>query len=258
MADKKGIILLTNDDGIHSQGWKTFYRRLSEEWDVCVVVPEYEQSGKSVSITLNEPLRVRRQDDTIFSTNGTPADCINLGVHLVLAGKTPDIIVSGINKGLNIGGDVLYSGTMGAAIEGSLLGILSVACSLEYKRGGEYADFDKASVFTQDLLRHLVPRLPADIRLLNLNLPFDAERYSLENVRVTQLGRRSYKDLIMRRLDPRKRPYYWYSGEKIHWQADEEADYTAIKQGYVSLTPIKLLATDKGAKKALHRCLRID
>ncbi len=244
--NKKPVILLTNDDGIHSLSWKYMMDLLSEWADAVAIVPEYEQSGKAISITLNEPLRIRKHEDRLFSTNGTPADCINLGISIILEGKKPDIIVSGINKGLNIAQDILYSGTFGAALEGYTKGIVSFALSLDYKKDGIYADYLKASELCNGIVSEIINRIKQPY-LYNVNLPFDSRYYTKDRVRITRLGCREYEDLVIMRKDPRNRPYYWYSGNKQKIRHDELSDICMIKKGYISITPLKALSIDENA-----------
>ncbi len=248
----KPVILLTNDDGIHSLSWKFMIKCLSGWADAVAIVPEYEQSGKAVSITLNDPLRVRKHEERLFSTNGTPADCVNLGISILLDGEKPDYIVSGINKGLNVAQDILYSGTFGAAIEGFTKGITSFALSLDYKRGDDYADYEKASEICNQIILFITERIRKPY-LYNINLPFDSKYYRMDRIRTTRLGNREYDDMVIKRKDPRKRPYYWYSGVKKRIKKDQLSDIHMISNGYISVTPIRVLAEDTDADTELRK-----
>lgn len=244
------IALLTNDDGIHSPGWRCLYEMLSEWCRVFIIVPEYEQSGKGVSITLNEPLRIRKHEEYLYTTNGTPADCVNLGINVLLKGRKPDLLISGINKGLNVAQDLLYSGTFGAAMEGYNNKIISFAVSLDYKKENKYANYEKASKISNDIILHIIENIQKPF-LYNINLPFQEKYYSLDRIRISRIGKRQYEDAVLKRSDPRNRPYYWYSGNKQKIDMDERSDINLIRNGYISITPVEMLDIDKEGEESL-------
>lgn len=246
-------ILLTNDDGIFARGIKALAAELVRVADVTVVAPDREQSATSHALTLHRPLRIRKLEEGWYSVDGTPTDCVNLGVLSLLEGTPPDLVVSGINAGLNLGDDVTYSGTVSAAFEGALLGLPAVAFSQEIEEG---YSFERAASFARRLVSELLdgrlrtPRAagsgaegPGDElppgHLLNVNFP--ARPFA--GVRRTRLGRRRYQQSIVEKLDPRGRKYFWIAGTP-EWQDVEGSDHGAIREGHVSMTPLHLDLTD--------------
>ena len=225
-------ILVTNDDGIFSEGIKRLATALSEIAEVVVVAPDREQSAMGHALTLSRPLRMQKVQENWYAVDGTPTDCVNLGVLSILKDNPPDLVCSGVNFGLNLGDDVTYSGTVSATFEGTLLGIPSVAFSQEVAEGfsfGPAAQFARAIVET---LR--TEELPRDL-LLNVNVPAGP----IQGVRFTRLGRRVYKQSVIEKLDPRGRKYYWIAGTP-QWDRASGTDYEAISTGYVSVTPLHL------------------
>lgn len=233
-------ILLSNDDGVAADGLWALHDALASDAEICVVAPEREQSASSHALTLHQPLRVRTVNPSVFSIDGTPTDCVLMAVRGIpgLLDFKPDLVLSGINHGPNLGDDVTYSGTVAAAFEGHLLGIPSVAFSL-VSREKEFAAAARAA---RALVLHLIARPLPPRLLLNVNipsLPYD----ELQGFRITRLGKRTYEDVIVERLDPRGRPYYWLGGSPS-WDPDERSDMAAVRQGWVSVTPLHLDLTD--------------
>jgi 5'-nucleotidase len=227
-------ILVTNDDGIFSQGIKLLASALSEVAEVWVVAPDREQSAMGHALTLSRPLRMQRVEERWFAVDGTPTDCVNLAVLHLLKDSPPDLVFSGINFGLNLGDDVTYSGTVSATFEGTLLGIPSVAFSQEVAEG---FSFEPAARFARQVAELLLGRgsdLPRDL-LLNVNVPSG----EIHGVRFTKLGRRTYKQSVVEKLDPRGRKYYWIAGVP-QWHAGEGTDYEAVSTGSISVTPLHL------------------
>src|SRR5258708_20658349 len=223
-------ILVTNDDGIFSEGIKTLVAALSELADVLVVAPAREPSASGPALTLSRPLRMQKVRDNWYSVDGTPTDCVNLAVLWVLKDRPPDLVCSGINFGLNVGDDVTYSGTVSATFEGTLLGIPSLAFSQEV---GEGFSFELAARFARRLVQTLLEeKLPPDL-LLNVNVPAGA----IGGVSFTRLGRRVYKQSVVEKLDPRGRRYYWIAGTPM-WQSDSGTDHEAVASGRGSITPL--------------------
>jgi 5'-nucleotidase len=206
---------------------------------VTIVAPDREQSATSHSLTLHRPLRIRNVSDGILTVDGTPTDCVLLGVHGFLK-RRPDLIVSGINHGPNMGNDVFYSGTVAAASEGAFLGIPSIAVSLAT---WEHAGFEAAGRVVRSLSADLVRiGIPAG-NCVNINIP--AKPWDeLKGVRVTRLGTRVFRDVIVEKTDPRGKHYYWIGGEDPTWEHDETSDFTAVSEGYVSVTPLSFELTD--------------
>jgi 5'-nucleotidase len=227
-------ILVTNDDGIYSEGLKKLAAALREVGDVTIVAPDREQSAASHALTLNRPLRLLELQKDEWIVDGTPTDCVNLAVLKLMKHARPDIVVSGINFGPNLGDDVTYSGTISAAFEGALLNIPSIACSALI---GEHFSFDRCATFAAQLTRHVLDNTDRDPNVvLNVNFPNGEFR----GVRVTKLGKRVYSEGVIERLDPRGRKYYWIGGEPPTWRPGEGTDFEAVKDGYVSLTPLHL------------------
>ncbi|MEM9291785.1 MAG: 5'/3'-nucleotidase SurE [Acidobacteriota bacterium] len=232
-------ILVTNDDGVFSEGIKLLAEALEGLGRVVVVAPDREQSASGHSLTLHRPLRLRKIRDHWYSVDGTPTDCVNIAVLGLLKDEgKPDLVVSGINFGPNLGDDVTYSGTVSATFEGSLLNIPSVAFSQEISEGFSFATGARfAHDFIEELLRE-PEDLPQDL-LLNVNLPAGP----IQGVKLTRLGHRVYQQSLVEKLDPRGRKYYWIAGSPV-WTEEEGTDHAAVSSGYVSVTPLHLDLTD--------------
>jgi 5'-nucleotidase len=246
MADRMvrrggSTILLTNDDGVHAPGLIALADALAELGDSYVIAPEREQSTCGHALTLHRPLRVHTLGERRFAVNGTPSDCVNLGV-LGFLPEAPAVIVSGINHGSNLGDDVTYSGTVSAAMEGTLLGVPSVAVSLA--DGGDFAEAGRVARLV--VMRVLAEGLP-DKTLLNVNVPAQPPR----GIRVTRLGHRVYSGKIVEQADPRGRPHYWIGAGAPEWGALEGTDMGAVHEGYVAVTPVHLDLTNHRALDAM-------
>ncbi|HEU4333402.1 MAG TPA: 5'/3'-nucleotidase SurE [Candidatus Eisenbacteria bacterium] len=232
-------ILVTNDDGIHAEGLKVLADAVRPLGTITIVAPDREQSATSHSLTLHRPLRIRKIADDIMTVDGTPTDCVLLGVHGFLKHR-PDLIVSGINHGPNMGNDVFYSGTVAAASEGAFLGIPAVAVSLATWEG---KSFEAAGRVVERLLPRLLEiGIPAG-KCLNINVPARPWE-ALKGVRITRLGTRVFRDVIVEKTDPRGKLYYWIGGEDPTWEHDEASDFAAVSEGYVSVTPLTFELTD--------------
>lgn len=240
MSGKEEIsILLTNDDGIRAPGLTALAESLRDIGKVTVVAPEIEQSASSHSITLNRPLRINEYGDKRYSVTGSPADCVIMAVYEIME-KKPDIVVSGINHGPNMGEDIIYSGTVGAAIEGYILGFDSIAVSVT---SWNPDSFEEAASVSSYLVSIIFEREKEKKLLLNVNVP-PATGSNLKGIEITKLGSRVYNDLIIRKTDPRGDSYYWIGGGEPGWKDEEKTDFHAIKSGFVSVTPISLSMTD--------------
>lgn len=235
-------ILVTNDDGIHSPALMQLRTQLSAFGRVTVVAPDRNQSATSQSLTLHRPLRIHPHGDDVYSVDGTPADCVLIAFHGMLIDR-PDLVISGINHGPNMGEDVFYSGTVAAAIEGALQGVPAIAASLVTR---ELTDFAEPAAMVGGIVRQVLERgLPKSL-LLNLNFPF-LPRQDLKGVRITRLGSRVYQDTLVKKVDPRGKDYYWIGGEDPIWKPIEGTDFHAVDQGFVSMTPMQLNLTDAQA-----------
>jgi len=242
------LILVSNDDGVHSEGVVALADALRGLGEVVVVAPDRERSAVSHSLTLHRPLRVEELGPGRYAVNGTPTDCVNLAVNGVL-GRRPNLVVSGINKGANLGDDVTYSGTVSAAMEGTLLGVPSLAISL---LGRGSFSFEAAGVFSARLAAWVVERgLPADT-LLNVNVPAMVDGQTIRGFALTRMGRRRYGDAIVEKVDPRGKKYYWIGGEELEFVDEEGTDFHAVSQGLISVTPIHLDLTNYKSFDALR------
>lgn len=243
-------ILLSNDDGVSAPGLAALREALEELDEVWVVAPDRDQSAVSHSVTLYRPLRIDKMGPRIFAVDGTPTDCINLGVNGILP-ERPRLIVSGINHGANLGDDVTYSGTVSAAMEGTLLGIPSVAVSLVVD-GERPADFRTAASFARRLTDTLLrSEIPADT-LLNVNVP-NLPESQIKGVSLTRQGKRRYGDAIVEKVDPRGRKYYWIGGNKLDFIDAEGTDFNATSKGHISVTPLHLDLTNYQSLKDLQQ-----
>jgi 5'-nucleotidase len=222
-------------------------KRLADLAAITVVAPDRNRSGASNSLTLETPLRVERAEDNVYYVNGTPTDCVHIAVTGLLE-EPPDMIVSGINHGANLGDDVLYSGTVAAAMEGRFLGIPAIAVSLVL---GDGENFATAADFVHRLVtRSLTDPLPAD-SILNVNVP-DVPAAALKGVRTTRLGFRHKSEPVVRALDPKNRPIYWIGPAGAGQDAGPGTDFHAVASGYVSVSPIKVDLTAHAALPALE------
>ena len=236
------LLLVTNDDGIHAAGLAALADTLAELGEVWVIAPEREQSACGHALTLHRPLRPLRLGERRFSVNGTPSDCVNLAV-LGFLPEAPVLVVSGINHGANLGDDVTYSGTVSAAMEGTILGVASIAVSLV--DGGDFEIAGRVARLVA--MRVLVGGLPGNT-LLNVNVPSQPPR----GIRMTRLGHRVYKEKIVEQADPRGRSHYWLGGGEARWDDLEGTDMGAVHDGYVSLTPLHLDLTNHRALVQLN------
>jgi len=230
-------ILVTNDDGIHSAGIIALAEALRSLGDVVVVAPAHEMSAASHSLTLTRPLRIEEIDDHHFAVDGTPTDCVTLAMNHLLKDGLPDLVVSGINKGGNLGEDVSYSGTVAGALEASIYGLPGIAVSLVQRTD---FDFGPAAEFAAELARRVLgDGLPRGT-LLNVNVPPGPVR----GARVTRQGTKNVRPNIIEGTDPRQRKYYWIGEEALEWNEEAGTDYAALGHGLVSITPLRTDMTD--------------
>ena len=235
-------ILVTNDDGILAPALQALKAQLSPLGRVVIVAPDRDQSATSHSLTLHRPFRIQRHDTDVYSVDGTPTDCVVCAWYGLLDMK-PDLVISGINHGPNMGEDVFYSGTVAAAIEGAMQGALAVSVSLVTR---QLTDFLEPAAFVGRLARQVMERGLPRRRLLNVNIPFRPWDEVL-GVAVTRLGSRVYRDQLVRKVDPRGRDYYWIGGEDPVWDPRPGTDFNAVHEGWISVTPLKLDLTDEPA-----------
>ena len=235
-------ILVSNDDGILSNGIRALIEALSPCHDVYVVAPDRERSAAGHSLTLHSPLRVEEVDakygaKRCWMTTGTPSDCVKLAVNAILSeDEKPDMVISGINHGPNLGADILYSGTVSCAMEGAMMGIPSIATSLASLRN-EYEDFKFASNFIAELLNKLDTYKIPSKTILNINIP-GLEKEDIAGIAITELGNRIFTDDYEKRVDPRGKIYYWMAGEFINEPENASTDIAAIRNNKISITPV--------------------
>lgn len=241
-------ILVTNDDGVQSPGIKALAAALEPLGEVIIVAPTQEASAIGHALTLRRPLRREEWGPRVYAVDGTPTDCVNLAINGILR-ERPALVLSGINKGANLGDDVTYSGTVSAAMEGTLLGVPSIAVSQIGR--GPY-DFRIAAVFAGELVeRVLANPMPPDT-LLNVNVPQFADGEQPRGVALTRMGKRRYGDAIIEKIDPRGRKYYWIGGEELSFVEAEGTDFHAVSGGSISVTPIHLDLTNYASFDALR------
>jgi 5'-nucleotidase len=228
-------LLISNDDGITARGIQVLSSRMSELGKVTIVAPDQNHSGASNSLTLESPVRIRKTGKRTYSTSGTPTDC----VHIALTGlleKDPDLVVSGINAGANLGDDVIYSGTVAAAMEGRFLGLPAIAVSLVFGEHQEHYYSTAAEAVAVVVERLRKDPLPADT-ILNINVP-DRPLQEIMGFEVTRLGHRHRAEPVVKTIDPRGRPMYWIGPAGPGQDAGPGTDFDAIQRGYISITPI--------------------
>jgi 5'/3'-nucleotidase len=243
-------ILVTNDDGVRSEGIHALALALTHLGEVTVVGPQTEASAIGHALTLRRPLRMERLDERIYEVDGTPTDCVNIAITQLYkpAGAMPDIVVSGINKGYNLGDDVTYSGTVAGALEAALLGIPGVAVSQQ--RTLETYDFKEAAVAGAQVAALVLKQGLAPRTFLNVNVPSGKPK----GVRATFQAKLNHVTVVDVRIDPRDKPYYWIEEGEDSWEPHDQSDYQAVKDGFVSVTPLQpdLTAYDEmAALKAL-------
>jgi 5'-nucleotidase len=244
-------ILITNDDGIESNGIRILAHELSKIASVVVVSPKSEKSAVGHSITLHKPIRLERVDigENIeaYSVTGSPADCVKIGLD-VITKYDVDFIISGINNRLNLGIDILYSGTVSGALEGAIHGFKSIAVSVDAYKD---EDFESAAKMTLDLVLKMEDIDIDEFTALNFNLP-TLPYEKIKGVKLTKQSKRKFKDFYIKRSDPKGKPYYWVDGTPIEDDEDQDVDYKPLKEGYASLTPISTFLTNNSYLEKLR------
>lgn len=245
MADPKTRILITNDDGIHADGIKWLEEAMRPLGDVYVVAPESEQSGASHSLTLARPLRIRQIDDRHWTVDGTPTDCVTFAINqILLPHERPNICVSGINHGANLGDDATYSGTVAGAMEATILGVPGLAFSLVANRSH---DFTESARIAAEVTRKALDSGVPEGTLLNVNVPKGVPK----GIRVTKQGFKTATPVISEHTDPRGKLYYWIGEERVGFRAEGGTDFEAIEEGFVSVTPMRSDLTNYAAIELL-------
>ena len=249
-------ILISNDDGILANGIRALIEALAPYHDVYVVAPDRERSAAGHSLTLHTPLRVEEVDPKYgakrcWMTTGTPGDCVKLAINAILSEtEKPDLVISGINHGPNLGADILYSGTVSCAMEGAMMGYPSIATSLASMRC-EYEDFKVTAAFVADVINKLDTYKIPKKTILNINVP-GLEKDDIAGIAVTELGSRMFTDEYEKRIDPRGKVYYWMAGELITEPDDANTDISAVRNNLISVTPITYEMTRTNIMKDLE------
>ena len=252
-------ILLSNDDGILANGIRALIEALASDHDVYVVAPDRERSAAGHSLTLHTPLRVEEVDakygaKRCWMTTGTPGDCVKLAINAILdKDEKPDLVISGINHGPNLGADILYSGTVSCAMEGAMMGYPSIATSLASMKS-EYEDFKVTASIIAAMIKHLDSYKIPPKTILNINVP-GLEKEEIAGIVVTELGSRMFTDEYERRIDPRGKVYYWMAGELITEPDDANTDISAVRNNLISVTPITYEMTRTNIMLELERTL---
>lgn len=226
------LILVTNDDGYRSQGIVSLADALSAIGDIVVVAPTEEASAIGHALTLRRPLRLEQIRANVFGVDGTPTDCVNIAITQVLAGKLPDLVVSGINKGWNLGDDVTYSGTVAGALEAALLGVPGLAISLARTR--EEYDFSQSARAAATIAASMLAKPLPPWTFLNVNVP----KGKPKGFRTTVQAKRNHITEVVVRDDPKGRPYFWIDEGQNDWAPHDRSDYQAVRDGYISVTPL--------------------
>src|SRR5688500_5431324 len=225
-------ILVTNDDGVHAEGIRALANAVKPFGDVTVVAPIQEASAIGHALTLRRPLRIETIGPQVFAIDGTPTDCVNIAITHVLKAK-PDLIVSGINKGWNLGDDVTYSGTVSGALEGALLAIPSIAVSSQNK--AKQFDFARAAAAARTIAEAVLDRGMPKFTLHTINVSYGPNK----GFRATGQAMHNHLTVVSERIDPRNRPYYWIEEGENEWEPHDRSDYQAVRDGYISITPLQ-------------------
>ena len=238
-------ILVTNDDGVHSDGIHALAAALRSLGHVIVVAPHIEASAIGHALTLRRPLRLEELQEGVFEVDGTPTDCVNIAISKLFT-TLPDLVVSGINKGHNLGDDVTYSGTVAGALEGALLGVPSIAVSLG-RTAGQY-DFGPSAAAAATIAAVVLREGLAPRTFLNLNVPTGKPK----GFKLTVQAKRNHVTIVDERRDPRGKPYYWIEEGENAWEPHDRSDFQAVRDGYVSVTPLQPDLTDHDALAKLE------
>ncbi len=240
-------ILVTNDDGIDAPGIRALAKALAALGEVWVVAPEKMQNAVGRAMTLHKPLRLRQMRARWFAVNGTPADCVTLAICHLLETDLPQLVVSGINKGWNLGDDVTNSGTVAGALEGMLHGIPSMAVSLE---DCPQASYTVAGYYAEQLAKHIFKSSLPEGTILNVNVP-GSKKEAIVGFQFTSLSQRRYHKPVVEKIDPRGGSYFWIAGERESWARKKPSDHNAVEKNMVSVTPLHLDLTDYDALNRL-------
>ncbi|MGO1298641.1 MAG: 5'/3'-nucleotidase SurE [Vibrio sp.] len=250
MTEKKLKILLSNDDGVHAEGIRVLAEALQDIATITIVAPDRNRSGASNSLTLEHPLRVNEIAPRCYSVQGTPTDCVHFALNELMQDCRPDLVLTGINHGANLGDDVLYSGTVAAAMEGHFIGVPAMAFSLV----GKQCFATAAQIAKQLVLQHVATPIPEN-RLLNVNVP-DILFEHIKGIETTRLGARHHAETMIRQQDPRGHDIYWLGPPGQKQDAGQGTDFYATERGYVSVTPLQVDLTAHEAMNSINQWLK--
>ncbi len=252
-------ILLTNDDGIESEGLLSLKKYFEKDHEVFIIAPLREQSCCSHSLTINYPLRVIEYGKNFFAVDGTPTDCIMLAKSKIFKNIKFDMLVSGINNGGNLGDDITYSGTVAGAMEGCLLGLPSIAISMvvDFEKKPEYIDYEPAILYLEKITKLIYNLNNFIFRdcFFNVNVP-NLPYEKIKGLKLTKQGKRTYKDIIVENVDPRGKKYYWIAGTPVNLSNDDDTDLYAVENNFVSVTPLHLDLTNYSVLKSLNKLIK--
>lgn len=239
MMTKKPLILVTNDDGIAAPGLKVLVEIAKQFGDVVVVAPDSPQSGQGHAITIAEPIRLKQvqlfDEVEAWECSGTPVDCVKLGKHVALQGRNADLCVSGINHGSNASINIIYSGTMSAALEASLEGMDSIGFSLlDYSWD---ADFEPCKIYVREIISHVLQNGLQGCKLLNVNIPRAEETAGIQGIKVCRQAEARWVERYVESVDPRGQKYYWLAGDFVNLDDGKDTDVHALEEGYISIVP---------------------
>ncbi|HPG29320.1 MAG TPA: 5'/3'-nucleotidase SurE [bacterium] len=236
-------ILLTNDDGFLSKGIRVLFEHLKKIAEVIIVAPESQRSAVALSLSLHKPLRLHQIKKNVYISDGTPADCVNLGLFALMKNEAPDLIVSGINSGPNLAEDVFYSGTVGAVLEGRFRNICGLAVSMLADKNGDY-NFNIGAEYAVKIIKKYFSTKQKKIISLNLNVPSLKKISDIKGIKITKLDNHKYPGEITERIDTSGQKYYWIGGSKPVFANSKDSDYNAVLNSFASLTPLLPEITD--------------
>ena len=246
-------VLLANDDGVHASGIRTLFKELKTSFDTNIMAPLEERSTTGHSLSLDKPLRLEKLEDNVYGCSGFPADCVLMGIH-VLKDKRPDVVVSGINRGANLGQDLYYSGTVAAAREAAFHNIPSIAVSLVFNAVNEIHHYESAALFIKWCLDEKLHEHIPPMTLLNINVP-NLKMNEIRGCKLSETGFRRYSEEIHARMDTRNRDYYWIAGRYEGFAPNPDSDCQAVEDGYIAITPHALIDRCDKNYSDLGRCI---
>lgn len=249
-------VLLSNDDGVMAPGIRSLYQELAPNHETTIIAPSEERSTTGHSISLDKPLRIEKLGPNIYSCSGFPGDCVLMGVGHLLKNNRPDVVVSGINRGANLGQDLYYSGTIAAAREAAFHHIPSIAVSLSFHAVNEEHRYQTAATFINWSLESGLHKACPALGLININVPNLAMK-DIKGCKMTEIGFRHYSEEIHARIDARNREYFWIAGHYQGFNDNPQSDCQAISDGYISITPQALISGSDRDYSALLKCIEL-